>query len=152
MELELTESSLETSLIAVDMLHSLSQLGVTLALDDFGTGYSSLSHLKKYPFKVLKIDKVFVQQLDSDDQHSLLTAICSFAHSLGYETVAEGIETEAQRDLCARLGVKRLQGFLFAEPMPATQLARQWLAIIRSGRRLDASGRPQAARPDQWCS
>ncbi|ODC03031.1 diguanylate cyclase [Terasakiispira papahanaumokuakeensis] len=127
LELELTESSLESSLAALDMLKSLSSLGVNLALDDFGTGYSSLAHLKEYPFNILKIDKAFVQHIESEDQASLLKAICSFAHSLGYETVAEGIETAVHRDICADLGVKRLQGYFFSRPLPASELEARWI-------------------------
>lgn len=127
LELELTESCLESSLDALDMLQQLSGIGVNLALDDFGTGYSSLSYLKKFPFNILKIDKLFVQHSEEHEQANLLHAICSFAHSLGYETVAEGIETEAQRDMCSALGIKRLQGYYFARPMPADELQAQWL-------------------------
>ncbi|ETI60468.1 putative bifunctional diguanylate cyclase/phosphodiesterase [Marinomonas profundimaris] len=127
LELELTESSLESSLVALAMLKSLSDLGVKLALDDFGTGYSSLSHLNKYPFNILKIDKSFVQHIESEEEASLLKAISSFAHSLNYETVAEGVETELQRDICCRLGVKRLQGYLFSRPIPPEDLERNWI-------------------------
>jgi diguanylate cyclase (GGDEF)-like protein len=125
-ELELTESSLEDSFEAIEMLNELSKTGVRLALDDFGMGYSSLSQLKKFPFEVLKIDKYFVQdpgELDS----GLLAAICAFAHSLGYKTVAEGIETEEQKEICKALNVDRLQGYLFAKPMPAEELQDSWL-------------------------
>ncbi len=125
-ELELTESSLESSLVALDMLNKMSALGVKLALDDFGTGYSSLSHLNEYPFNILKIDKSFVRFIEHEDEASLLKAISSFAHSLGFDTVAEGVETSFQRDLCARLGVKRLQGYFFSPPIPANEIERMW--------------------------
>lgn len=127
-ELELTESSLENSLSALDMLNSLSEKGIQLALDDFGTGYSSLSHLKEYPFNILKIDKSFVQNIEDAKQANLLKAICSFAHSLDYETIAEGVETETQAQLCRDLGVKRLQGFFFSKPVTADILEQQWLS------------------------
>lgn len=126
-ELELTESSLEDSLSAIDMLNNLAETGVKLSLDDFGTGYSSLSHLREYPFSILKIDKSFIQSSDNEKQSSLLRAICSFAHSLGYETVAEGVETEAQKTFCKELNVNRLQGFLFSKPLPAHELKYEWL-------------------------
>lgn len=125
-ELELTESSLEDSFEAIEMLHELSKTGVRLALDDFGMGYSSLSQLKKFPFEILKIDKYFVQDPGEIDS-GLLAAICAFAHSLGYETVAEGIETQEQKEACKALNVDRLQGFLFAKPMPAEELKNNWL-------------------------
>lgn len=129
-ELELTEGSLEKSLQAMDMLRRLESLGVKLALDDFGTGYSSLSHLKEYPFSVLKIDKSFVQGIHDQKQASLLNAICSFAQSLGYETVAEGVETEEQKAHCENLGVTRLQGFLFSKPISAKELEKNWLSNL----------------------
>ncbi|WP_439134402.1 putative bifunctional diguanylate cyclase/phosphodiesterase [Pseudomaricurvus sp.] len=127
LELELTESSLESSLTALDMLKRLSDLGVRIALDNFGTGYSSLSHLNKYPINLLKIDKSFIQSVYSVDDANLLKAIVAFAQSLNYDTVAEGIETEVQRDICVELGVKRLQGYLFSHPLPAHDLEEQWL-------------------------
>lgn len=127
LELELTESSLETSLSALDILNELAGLGITLALDDFGTGYSSMSHLQEYPFSVLKIDKVFVQNTTHDEGADFLKAISAFAHSLKFETVAEGVETEEQKELCASLGIDRLQGFLFSKPLPAEVLEKQWL-------------------------
>ncbi|PTY36859.1 diguanylate cyclase [Saccharospirillum sp. MSK14-1] len=128
LELELTESSLEQSLSALDMLNSLTDMGIQLALDDFGTGYSSLSHLKQYPLNILKIDKSFVQNIDDKKQANLLKAICSFAHSLEYETVAEGVETKEQVKICRELGVKRLQGYFFSRPLPAHQLKSRWLS------------------------
>ncbi|SJN53681.1 Cyclic di-GMP phosphodiesterase Gmr [Vibrio ruber DSM 16370] len=126
-ELELTESHLENSLSAIEMLNSLSDTGVKLSLDDFGTGYSSLSHLSQFPFSILKIDKSFVQSSDDEKQRTLLRAICAFAHSLGYETVAEGIETEAQKSFCQSLNVNRLQGYLFSQPIPAQAFENIWL-------------------------
>lgn len=126
-ELELTEGSLENSIEAIDVLQRLEGLGVKLALDDFGTGYSSLSHLKEYPFSVLKIDKSFVQGIHDNKQASLLNAICSFAQSLGYETVAEGVETEEQKAFCHKLNVTRFQGFLFSKPISAQELEKHWL-------------------------
>lgn len=126
-ELELTESSLESSLSALDLLKSLSDLGIKLALDDFGTGYSSLAHLKEYPLNILKIDKTFVQHIEDEKQADLLNAICSFAHSLHYETVAEGVESEAQNQICTDLGVSRLQGYLFSKPLPAQDFEKGWL-------------------------
>lgn len=127
LELELTESNLEKSLKAIHVLKELKELGVNLALDDFGTGYSSLSHLHQYPFNVLKIDKSFIQQSDKPEHNGFLKAVSIFAHSLGYETVAEGIETEAQMLRCKELGIKRLQGFYFDKAMPVEEFEKRWL-------------------------
>lgn len=127
LELELTENNLEASLQAIDVLKELANTGVKLALDDFGTGYSSLSHLHEYPFTVLKIDKTFVQRSDKPDNRGFLKAVSAFAHSLGYETVAEGVETEDQKQICAELGIKRLQGYYYSRPVPVAQFEKQWL-------------------------
>lgn len=128
LELELTESSLEKSLVALDMLKQLSDIGVQLALDDFGTGYSSLSHLKDFPFTILKIDKSFVQNIETEDEALLLKAISSFAQSLNYQTVAEGVETELQKQICIDLGVNRLQGYLFSKPLSPQEIEDKWLS------------------------
>lgn len=127
LELELTENNLETSLQAIDVLRELANTGVKLALDDFGTGYSSLSHLHEYPFTVLKIDKTFVQRSDKPDNRGFLEAVSAFAHSLGYETVAEGVETEDQERICTDLRIKRLQGYYYSRPVPVAQFEKEWL-------------------------
>lgn len=127
LELELTENNLETSLEAIDVLRDLASTGVKLALDDFGTGYSSLSHLHEYPFTVLKIDKTFVQRSDKLDNRGFLEAVSAFAHSLGYETVAEGVETEEQQQICKELGIERLQGYYFSRPVPVHEFEMKWL-------------------------
>ncbi len=122
-ELELTESSL----VDLSVLSELAAKGVLLALDDFGTGYSSLSQLQEYAFSILKIDKVFVQNVTDEKDASFLRAISAFAQSLGFETVAEGVETEAQRDLCAQFGINRLQGYYFSKPLPSDEFEKTWL-------------------------
>ncbi|MEJ2044918.1 MAG: EAL domain-containing protein [Reinekea sp.] len=126
-ELELTESSLESSISSANMLNQLSDLGVKLALDDFGTGYSSLSHLKEYPFSVLKIDKSFVQGIDDEKQVALFKAISAFAKTLNYETVAEGVETQAQKQFCQELDIDRLQGYFFSKPVSVEVFEQEWL-------------------------
>tara|TARA_B100000700_G_scaffold32344_1_gene30976 strand:+ start:4658 stop:6358 length:1701 start_codon:yes stop_codon:yes gene_type:complete len=127
-ELELTESNLVSSLDAVDTLNELAEIGVELALDDFGTGYSSLSHLKAYPFSILKIDKSFVQSAKPGQDECMLKAVCAFAKSLNYKTVAEGIETEQQHKLCAELNIDRLQGYYFGRPSEVDVIEQKWLA------------------------
>lgn len=127
LELELTENNLETSFQAIEVLRDLASTGVKLALDDFGTGYSSLSHLHEYPFTVLKIDKTFVQRSDKPDNRGFLEAVSAFAHTLGYKTVAEGVETEEQKLICKDLGIERLQGYYFSHPLPAHEFEMKWL-------------------------
>jgi diguanylate cyclase (GGDEF)-like protein len=127
--LEVTESLLlKESAELEQRLAELKGLGVRLALDDFGTGYSSLAYLHRFPLDVLKIDRSFIQQLTgpSDDKNrdaaALAKAILTLADALGLDTVAEGVEVEAQRDALLKLGCQTGQGYSFGKPMPLTRL------------------------------
>ncbi|MBL1418652.1 MAG: bifunctional diguanylate cyclase/phosphodiesterase [Moritella sp.] len=106
-----------------DILQKLRRLGVELALDDFGTGYSSLSHLKKMPFQKLKIDKVFIQELNNAPKDmSFIRTIINLAHGLGMQVVAEGIEViEHYEDLYLE-GCEYGQGYLFYKPAPSHEI------------------------------
>jgi EAL domain-containing protein (putative c-di-GMP-specific phosphodiesterase class I) len=96
---------------------------VFLSIDDFGTGYSSLSYLRQLPARQIKIDRSFVKDLAATaDARAVVDAVIKLAHALGLRVVAEGVETEAQRDILLRLGCDELQGFYFARPMPAAML------------------------------
>ena len=119
--LEMTESLLmEDSNDCQQWLTSLKSLGCHLAIDDFGTGYSSLSYLKRFPIDLLKIDRAFIQDLTENSEDRLLVeAIISMAGSLKLGLVAEGVEHPEQRQILAQLGCHKLQGYLFAPPMPA---------------------------------
>ena len=127
--LELTETAL---LRRDERLHSdlmeLKSIGVKLAIDDFGTGYSSLSYLRELPFDVVKMDKSFVDGIaDSEQRLALADGIVQIARTLRLEVVAEGIESEVQRDLLTEMGCHYGQGFLLAMPMQpseAEELAR----------------------------
>ncbi len=123
--LEITESAMmESGEDAWEMLRELKELGVKLAIDDFGTGYSSLAHLRGFPIDVLKIDRTFVDGLGRTPQDaSIAAAIISLAHALGLQTIAEGIETDAQLELLADLGCDVAQGNLFARPRPIAEAA-----------------------------
>jgi diguanylate cyclase (GGDEF)-like protein/PAS domain S-box-containing protein len=116
LELELTESILiQDAKEALVRLQALSQLGVKLAIDDFGTGYSSLGYLKRFPIDRLKIDRSFVSGLPGDQSDvGIVNAIVNLGRALHLEIVAEGVETEAQREFLARTGCEQYQGFLFA--------------------------------------
>ena len=116
LELELTESILvQDAQDALARLQALAALGVKLAIDDFGTGYSSLSYLKRFPIGRLKIDRSFVAGLPTDQSDAgLVNAIIQMGRALQLETVAEGVETEAQRQFLRQAGCEQFQGFLFA--------------------------------------
>jgi EAL domain-containing protein (putative c-di-GMP-specific phosphodiesterase class I) len=129
--LEITESTMAEGVDeTIERLTQLKQLGVRLAIDDFGTGYSSLSYLQNFPIDILKIDRSFISQLDSDtDGSSLARTIIGIGQSLHLTTVAEGVETRAQSDMLSELGCSRGQGYLFAKPMPADSFlahVREW--------------------------
>jgi diguanylate cyclase (GGDEF)-like protein/PAS domain S-box-containing protein len=119
LELELTEAvALKHPEAARQTMAALSAAGFRLSIDDFGTGYSSMSYLKRFAVDKLKIDQSFVRELtvDRDDQ-AIVTAIVQMAHSLGMTTIAEGVETEAQRDFLRERGCDELQGYLFSRPL-----------------------------------
>jgi diguanylate cyclase (GGDEF)-like protein/PAS domain S-box-containing protein len=125
LELELTESALMAhERDAEAMLARLRATGVRLALDDFGTGYSSLSYLKRFPFDVLKIDKSFVDSLPvRQDDAAIAVAIIAIGHTLGFQVLAEGVETPAQRDFLRHEGCDLFQGYLRSPPVPAEAFA-----------------------------
>jgi len=103
-------------------LFALRDAGVQVSIDDFGTGYSSLAYLKKFDIDYLKIDQSFVSNLENDtDDLALCEAIIVMAHKLGLKVIAEGVETEKQRDILARAGCDYAQGFLFSKALPAEE-------------------------------
>ncbi|MCW5623886.1 MAG: EAL domain-containing protein, partial [Burkholderiales bacterium] len=121
LELEVTESLLiDNRDEALRILTTLKELGVRIAMDDFGTGYSSLSYLQSFPFDKIKIDRVFVSDLQANSQNaSIVQAVASMGRSLHMRVVAEGVETTAQAVLLKDLDCDELQGYLIARPMPA---------------------------------
>lgn len=129
LEIELTETALfEISGDCLDKLNRLRRQGISIAVDDFGTGYSSLSYLHRLPITVLKIDKAFVRDVDRSRTNAAITrTIVWLAKNFELETVAEGVETEAEAEFLASLDVRVGQGFLYAHPMPEMEL-RRWLA------------------------
>jgi len=127
LELELTEQSLVLlHSEQVDVLRDLREMGIRLAVDDFGTGYSSLQYLSRLPLDTLKIDRAFVWGAEGRERDRLiLEAIVTMAGALGLDTVAEGVETEAQARVCRELGVSELQGYLLGRPMPGADYSRK---------------------------
>jgi diguanylate cyclase (GGDEF)-like protein len=128
LQLEVTETLAAQDRQVQERLHELKSLGIKLALDDFGTGYSSLASLHLLPVDTVKIDRSFVCQGDTSDHHRvLIEATVKVARSLGMDTVAEGIETEAQAAVVRDLRCDKGQGYLFSRPLAASALP-QWLA------------------------
>lgn len=108
-------------------LMALRDAGIQVSIDDFGTGYSSLSYLKKFDIDYLKIDQSFVRNLEHDtDDMALCEAIIVMAHKLGLKVIAEGVETEAQRDFLSHAGCDYAQGYLYSRPVPPDAF-EQWL-------------------------
>lgn len=123
--LEITETvAMEDTRVTHEAFERLRRAGVHVSIDDFGTGHSSLASLRKLPAAELKIDRAFVTDLEaSADARSIAKTIIQMAHTLDLRVVAEGVETDAQRDLLVQMGCDELQGYLFAKPMSPQALA-----------------------------
>ena len=123
LELEITESVVQTSRESFDSFQRLRNLGVAIAIDDFGTGYSSLASLKSLPVDCLKIDRLFVTDLLADDKASvLLGTIVNVAHALGHRVVGEGVEERAQLDVLKSVGCDLAQGYYLSRPVEPGQI------------------------------
>ncbi len=121
---EITESvAMEDTQVTQRTFERLGLAGIHLAIDDFGTGYSSLAYLRRLPATELKIDRSFVMDLEtSADARAIVDAVLKLAHAIGLKVVAEGVETQRQRDILLELGCDEFQGYLFARPMSARAL------------------------------
>lgn len=118
LKLEITESTLVENTSAVTrVLEQLRERGIKLCLDDFGTGYSSLSYLRYLPVDTVKIDRSFIEPEINNTNYDIIKAIIDLAHSLDLDVIAEGIETEAQKQILSGLGCEYGQGYLFAYPL-----------------------------------
>ena len=124
LELEITEAVLiRDDEAALSILHQLRAIGVRIALDDFGTGYSSLSYLKRFPFDKIKIDRCFVADIaETGGAPVIVQAVVNIASASNMTTVAEGVETAAQREMLRTLGCTEMQGYLFSKPKPAAEV------------------------------
>lgn len=132
LEFEITESLFaDHSDQLLKLLHDLRDYGISISIDDFGKGYSSLSYLKRFPVDKLKIDASFVRDIPQDENDmAIARAIIALGHSMQLEVVAEGVETETQRELLLREGCHDAQGYLYAKPMPFSVFLEQlpgWL-------------------------
>jgi diguanylate cyclase (GGDEF)-like protein/PAS domain S-box-containing protein len=142
--LEITESAVVESASAIEKLQRLRDLGVRLSVDDFGTGYSSLSYLRRLPVDIVKIDRVFLEDMARGSQQAaIVEAMITLCRSLGITPVAEGVERPEQAEELERLGCSLAQGFYFERPVPPKRIV-QLLASgdalqQRQGRRRQAS-------------
>ena len=137
LELEITEGVLLAGHSFIDeTLAELKDIGVTIAMDDFGTGYSSLSYLRKYPFDVLKIDRVFISDITVDQaDRELINATIAMAHGLNLKVVAEGVETDGQLKYLKEQGCDYAQGYLFSKPISAGELTELFNTDVRLAQR-----------------
>ncbi|MFT3929346.1 MAG: EAL domain-containing protein [Spongiibacteraceae bacterium] len=136
--LELTESSVMFEVQrSMESLQRLHDMGLRLSIDDFGTGHSSLAQLKKLPIDELKIDKSFVLKLDeSEDDQVIVRSTIELGHNMDLEIVAEGIETEAARELLRTFGCDMMQGYLLAKPISGDEFS-QWATARAAKRKLN---------------
>jgi len=128
LQLELTESVLVDDIgMTVATLRALDTLGIKLSIDDFGTGYSSLSYLKQFPLHALKIDRSFLQDIHKSSQDAAIaTAIITLGHSMKLDVIAEGVETNEQKEFLKKNNCTIMQGHLFGYPMHPSQIS-DWL-------------------------
>jgi len=128
-EVEITESQvMKNPEKTISTLQKISQLGIKIAIDDFGTGYSSLSYLKRFPINRLKIDRSFIQDIPEDEEDmAIVQAIIALAKSLNLDVIAEGVETEEQKDFLVKNGCKNIQGYYYARPIPADKIMEMLL-------------------------
>lgn len=122
--IEVTESSLmQRSDVLLNIINSLNEMGVHISIDDFGTGYSSLTYLKYFNIDTLKIDKLFISDIQKNkNTESIITAIIAIARALSMKTIAEGVETKEQLDFLKEKGCEAFQGYYYSKPLPADEL------------------------------
>ena len=137
--LEVTESSMIDDIDSVAIrLQVLRSIGIKIAIDDFGTGHATLSYLQQLPIDVIKIDRSFVGDLGTRrNGGAIVASLLQLAQEIGATCVAEGVETEIQRDALSRNGCPFAQGFLFARPLPASQFEQ----LLTAGRATPPDGR-----------
>jgi len=137
LEFEITESVVMSDVErAIDIMSQLDALGIRISMDDFGTGYSSLSYLRQFPIQKLKIDRSFVQDIETEeDSMEIVNAIIGLSRSLNLTVVAEGVETDGQLTRLTDAGCELVQGYIFGKPMMAGDF-ETWMSDWVSGKRL----------------
>jgi predicted signal transduction protein with EAL and GGDEF domain len=135
-------------------LHALRDSGVRLVLDDFGTGHLALSSLRRLPLDALKVDRIFIRDVrENPRDRALLGALTELAHALSLSVIAEGVETDPQRDLLREMGCDAYQGFLFCPPVaPAHIEALIAPDYVRSGGAVLTTGEAAARHRSRWAA
>ncbi len=127
-DIEITEYMfIEANKESDSILNTLSDYGISISLDDFGTGYSSLSYLKKFPIDYLKIDKIFLDDYNSEDGAAFIETIVKMGQVLKIKVVAEGVEEKAQVDFLKAIGCDQCQGYYFSKPLKVTDFEKMYL-------------------------
>jgi diguanylate cyclase (GGDEF)-like protein len=135
LELELTETVLQTGSATIEALRRLRELGVSIALDDFGIGYSSLTSLEQLPINRVKLDRMLVEGVDSNPRSAaIVRSIVTLCHGLGLQVVAEGVERPTQLEFLAHCGPLAVQGYLLAKPVEAAAAAEEAQAAVARAR------------------
>ena len=136
LELEITETVVQTGSATIESLHRLRALGVSIALDDFGMGYSSLTSLEQLPITRVKLDRLLIAGVDTNPRSAaIVRSIVALCHGLGLQVVAEGVERAAQLEFLAQCGPLGVQGYLLAQPVEALAAASEAQAAAERARR-----------------
>jgi diguanylate cyclase (GGDEF)-like protein len=131
LDLEITESTaMQNAELTLAILNRLKEMGIRISIDDFGTGYSSLSYLKRFPIDTVKIDRDFLRDLTADDA-AIISAVISMARALNLRVIAEGVETEEQLDFLRREQCAEMQGYLYSQPLAASEFEEALRAMVR---------------------
>jgi PAS domain S-box-containing protein len=148
LSLEITETiAMADANRSAAIVAQLKSLGVAIDIDDFGTGYSSLSRLQGFRIDTLKIDRIFISRMDSDQEtHEIVRAIVMLAHNLGLKVVAEGVETPEQMKLLNKIGCDRAQGYLFARPAD-----QHTIGALLAATRVEAMSALPVGASAKWC-
>jgi EAL domain-containing protein (putative c-di-GMP-specific phosphodiesterase class I) len=128
LKLEITETGfVEVTNVNYSMFKQLKALGIGLCIDDFGTGYSSLSRLHQLPIDTIKVDRSFVEGIETDlTQEAIVQTVITLAHNIGANVVSEGVETLSQKEKLKQLGCHLAQGYLFSKPLDSEQVIKLW--------------------------
>jgi EAL domain-containing protein (putative c-di-GMP-specific phosphodiesterase class I) len=129
LEVEITESALTKMNETLITLKELKKIGIIISVDDFGTGYSSLSYLKQYPIDIIKIDRSFIKDIETDVKNEAIAkTIINLAHNLGMVVVAEGVEKDLQAKILLEAKCQKAQGFLYSKAIPVDEIVKKYFA------------------------